>query len=664
MERLQPQQVLQVPAATALAGNATSFYEPVTNAISSLLLLGTYAVQIILGRPGGLAGRPSSVDAFINTEIPIALSSILCSIGPNGCYAPNVSAGLVIASPDRVDPDYFYTWTRDSALVIKGLVEIFDREYNETLQSHIQNYILSQAALQGVSNPSGVLEDGSGLGEPKYHVDKSAFTGNWGRPQGDGPALRAIAMAEYAHWLLQNGYNETAKDILWPIMRNDLDYVIQYWNQSSFDLWEETKGSSFFTVAAQYRALLEAQKLALLLGTSCESCAAVAPDVLCTLQNFWSPMGRYIVANFDDIDRTDRDANTILASIHHFDPSAGCDSITFQPCSDKSLANHKAVVDAFRFYKINHGIRQGEAVAVGRYPEDVYYGGNPWYLITLAAAEQLYDAIYVWKANGFIEVTQTSLGFFEDKLPAITIGVYHADSTEYSTLIEAISDYADGFVQIVAKYAHKNGSLAEQFDKNNGKPLSAYDLTWSYAALLTAAARRAGLVPRSWGAASRQKLPPICSGTAVVKSYSSVPPTTFPPSQTPISRTKTVSFTTSTATQTTSTRKSCSTATGIEVTFYSRVVTRFGETIKLAANIEELGHWDPVKAREMSARDYTDADPIWSTTVHLKAGETLQYKYIRIHRDNSVEWEGGLNHIWTVPSSCDSEISRDDVWQK
>lgn len=62
-----------------------------------------------------------------------------------------------------------------------------------------------------------------------------------------------------------------------------------------------------------------------------------------------------------------------------FDPQAGCDAVTFQPCSDKALANHKAVTDSFRgVYAINKGVSKGEGVAIGRYPEDVYMGGNPW----------------------------------------------------------------------------------------------------------------------------------------------------------------------------------------------------------------------------------------------------------------------------------------------
>lgn len=68
------------------------------------------------------------------------------------------------------------------------LVDTFIAD-NSGLQTEIQNYISAQASLQTVSDPSGGLSTG-GLGEPKYNVDETAFTGDWCRPQRDGPALR------------------------------------------------------------------------------------------------------------------------------------------------------------------------------------------------------------------------------------------------------------------------------------------------------------------------------------------------------------------------------------------------------------------------------------------------------------------------------------------
>lgn len=131
-------------------------------------------------------------------------------------------------------PIDFYTWTRDGALVFKCLVDAFVDEYDPSLQSRIEAYAAAQAAVQGVSNPSGSLaadddDDGAGLGEPKFEADLSAFTDSWGRPQRDGPALRAISLMSYAEWLVDNGYASTAAHVVWPIVKNDLGYVAQYW---------------------------------------------------------------------------------------------------------------------------------------------------------------------------------------------------------------------------------------------------------------------------------------------------------------------------------------------------------------------------------------------------------------------------------------------------
>lgn len=71
----------------------------------------------------------------------------------------------------------FYTWTRDSALTLRMIVD----EYilgNGDLVQYIEDYLSAQAALQTITNPSGTfLPDGEGLGEPKYMVDGTRFNG-------------------------------------------------------------------------------------------------------------------------------------------------------------------------------------------------------------------------------------------------------------------------------------------------------------------------------------------------------------------------------------------------------------------------------------------------------------------------------------------------------
>ena len=336
---------------------------------------------------------------------------------------------------------------------------------------------------------------------------------------------------------------------------------------------------------------------------------------------------------------------------------------TFQPCSDVALSNHKAVVDSFRFYPINKGIPVGTAIAIGRYAEDVYYGGNPWFLTTLAAAEQLYDALYVWTREGSITVTLNSLSFFRDLAPSVDIGVYSTATPTFKQLHEAVFNYADGFLNIVRTYVEADGSMAEQFDKSTGQPRSARDLTWSYAAFLTAVARREGLVPPSWGASLESPVPSICLATSVSGSYSLATATDFPPSQTPIlSSTRPITTTTRPGPSPTST-DSCTTAASVAITFDELAVTSYGDTIKLVGDDDQLGNWDPKAAIPLEASSYSSSNPLWKTTLWFRPGEVIEYKYINVGEDGSISWEGDPNHTYTVPATCATAVIRTDKWQ-
>lgn len=540
-------------------------------------------------------------------------------------------------------------------MTFKAIVDTFINGYDTNLQTEIHNYISAQAKLQTVSNPSGDFASGSGLGEPKFNVDGTPFTGNWGRPQRDGPALRATSLITYAKWLFNNGYADTASTEVWPIIANDLQYVVQYWNETGFDLWEEVSGSSFFTVAAQHRALVEGAQLATMLGKTCNNCLAQAPQILCFLQTFWSESSGYIFANInDDNGRNRKDANTVLGSIHTFDPAAGCDATTFQPCSDRALLNHKVLTDSFRFYSINDGKSEGQAVAVGRYPEDVYYNGNPWYLNTLAAAEQLYCALYTWNRTGSITVTQTSLPFFKDFGSSISAGSYPSDSTTYSNLMSSIRNYADGYVAIIQTYAFPNGSLSEQFDKSTGEPLSAHDLTWSYASFLTAAARRAGVVSYSWNSAGGNTVPGTCSGGGAQGTYITATATNWPSGLTP-----NPSATTTTPSGPSST--GCA-LTSVAITFSELVQTTPGETIKIVGSDAVLGEWNTGAAVPLNADAYTQENPLWKVTItRFQPGEVVEYKFVNVAPDGLISWERDPNHTLEVP--CATAVSVSGSWQ-
>ncbi|OLN97576.1 Glucoamylase P [Colletotrichum chlorophyti] len=581
----------------------------------------------------------ANLDDFITRQRGIALQSVLNNIGPNGSLAQGAGAGIVVASPSKADPDYFYTWTRDAALTMKMIVDEFILG-NEDLQVYVEDYYRSQAVLQTVSNPSGsFLPSGRGLGEAKYNVDGSRFNGAWGRPQRDGPALRAITLITYARWLIENGQQAKARDIVWPIVANDLSYTGQYWNSTGFDLWEEVSGSSFFTTQNQYRALVEGAALAESLGVKCTGCD-LAPDVLCFLQTFWN--GNYYTANINtQTQRSGKDANVMLGSISVFDITATCEDPSIQPCHSKSLANFKVWVDSFRnasLYPINKAIPKDQGVALGRYVEDIYFNGNPWYLITLGAAELLYDALAQWNAQGMIKIDSTSLPFFADLVPAVKEGTYEKCSNisgGYATIVGAVKTYADSFVDVAQKYTPSNGSLAEQFNKASGAPLSASDLTWSYAAFITMAERRAGQYPPSWIPAS-SKVPATCASSSTPGVY--VP---------------------AVAAGAPNVTGSCT----VPVSFFVNATTYFGEDLFVLGNIADLGSWNVENAQPMNADRYTDQRPLWNAEVELPGGQNVSYVYARRQNCNQGYIYEETNRTLTVPACGSTHTTvTDDAW--
>jgi glucoamylase len=276
-----------------------------------------------------LARRQSSLDDFVKKEKAIALQGAINNIGGHGSpLVPGADPGIVVASPSTDNPNYFYTWTRDSALVYTMLIDEYING-DESIQYLIEDYIPAQAYLQTVTNPSGSLYPaGLGLAEPKFYTNKTRFNGDWGRPQRDGPALRAIALIDYSNFLLKIGEKQRVKNVIWPIILNDLIYVGQYWNQVGYDAWEEVRGYSFFTVNSQHRALVQGSLLADKLGQNCAACGQ-APEILCFLStSFWNATGGYLSAdiNVNNVNRSGINTDQILGSIHVFGLDASCDA--------------------------------------------------------------------------------------------------------------------------------------------------------------------------------------------------------------------------------------------------------------------------------------------------------------------------------------------------
>jgi glucoamylase len=89
--------------------NLTAVTQPVMYSVSSILLVGGLAFQAVFAHPSRVVRDADilkrSVDTFIATESPIALRNLLCNIGSTGACVSGAASGLVIASPDRTNPN-------------------------------------------------------------------------------------------------------------------------------------------------------------------------------------------------------------------------------------------------------------------------------------------------------------------------------------------------------------------------------------------------------------------------------------------------------------------------------------------------------------------------------------------------------------------------------
>ncbi|KFX93760.1 hypothetical protein V495_00295 [Pseudogymnoascus sp. VKM F-4514 (FW-929)] len=120
----------------------------------------------------------------------------------------------------------------------------------------------------------------------------------------------------------------------------------------------------------------------------------------------------------------------------------------------------------------------------------------------------------------------------------------------------------------------------------------------------------------------------------------------------------------STGTATTSpTSTACAIASSVAVTFSEVVTTSVGQTIKVVGSISELGNWDTGSALALSAAKYTDANPLWSTTVTLAAGTTFEYKFLNVQSSGAVNWESDPNRSFTVPKSCEKAVTVSSTWR-
>ena len=445
----------------------------------------------------------SELDRWIERQYHHAVAAMLPSLSPVGItkkrpgfgQTVHPKNGSIVASPVLAsydpDPDYFFHWFRDSAVVIDAvrllLVDgsLAAAQALEYFRDFVQ-FSLSLFNLDGrslVEAPAwraavapdfekfvrsdtdlGAVHGGLVSAEARVNADATLDISSWGRPQHDGPPLRLLAVLRWVRGI-DLGSAELAAQAT-ALIRADIAFTRGRWRIPSVDIWEEEKGHHYYTLRVAAAALAEAADWLEAQGGSdlaeAKVCRADAREILAVLDGYWlADEGYYRSRTLEGGLRSTKelDIAVIFAAIHGV---GGGDTghTVHDPRMHATLRRLESLFD--EEYPINHARPGTRGPAMGRYKGDVYYSGGAYYFSTLAAAEFCFRA----------SVTG------------------HGSQKGIDSSFRA---RGDAYLETVRAFIPPSGDMSEQFDQKTGAQSSARHLAWSYAAFISCVtARRDG----------------------------------------------------------------------------------------------------------------------------------------------------------------------------
>lgn len=390
-------------------------------------------------------------------------------------------AGSVLASPVIADwdpePDYFFHWVRDSAIVMRTVAELAEDAATAAERArwcrHFEDFVRFSLALGNLDGaqflrrsrhrpltqhgsrqflrPDAEIRMLSGdklLREPRFNPDGTIDILQWSRPQYDGPALRALACLRYLA-----GGGPRNEEIIY-LLHQDLAFTVRHAGRRCIGPWEEAaeRCHHYYVALVQLGALVHGRDWA---GAAGGAWRAAEQRLRAGLDQHWSERHQVYAAirpakaeSADDL----VDAATLLAVLDADLPEG-----PHSAQDPRVQATQTALEDLFaRELPINQRRLPGHAPALGRSRGDRYFGGGAWYVTSLAAAALSY---------------RRALCPGQDRAALVRKG--------------------DAVMLQVQALTPADGSLSEQVDRTTGAPISARHLTWSYAAFVSTARLRA-----------------------------------------------------------------------------------------------------------------------------------------------------------------------------
>jgi len=420
--------------------------------------------------------------------------------------------GSILASPVAAhydpDPDYFFHWFRDSAIVIdalrvalgEGLIDcsavtrlsefvqfslsllsldgrelLRQSDFRAKVQPGFLQYLRSEAELSALSGDA-VLED------VRVNADGTLDIIRWSRPQMDGPALRSLALLRW--WCEYPDIDSALRSAMQELIIGDLAFTRAHAQKPCFDIWEEAIGHHYYTRLVQHEALVQGALWLDELGenTAVQACRMAANEIAPQLDAFWNESaGVYRSSSGSTKAKTRKGPDiAIVLAILHAGRAKGRHSL-LDPRVQATLVALEELFEAE--YAINHNRPEGRGPAMGRYENDRYYSGGAYFFATLAAGEFYFKLALALRCGAKLAMTEENKRFRQ------RLGI--KESMTEGQIAELARQRGDAFMRTVQAFTPADGALSEQFDRATGAAISAKDLSWSYAAFITAASSRA-----------------------------------------------------------------------------------------------------------------------------------------------------------------------------
>jgi glucoamylase len=429
----------------------------------------------------------------------------------------SIVASIEMASYDP-DPDYFFHWLRDSALVADALREaVADGTLERSAIERLAEFTAFSLDLCRLDGPSFLQRGGypeavessfrqhlrsreeiaeitgdRALGETRYNADGSIDLMKWARPQADGLALRALTVMRF---FALDGFRERAGEAAATLLRHDFDYMLAHRREPCFDLWEETLGFHYHTRLVQQAALAAGAEFLTKEGDAARAvaCADAARELLAVLDAHFDPQdGVYrgrLPHDAQDASPPRRLDIAVILAVVQAERRIGPHSVV----DPKMLATLAALERLFEEdYPINRTRPSDCAPALGRYAGDSYFTGGAYYFSTLGAA-QFYFLLALAAAEGatvvVAEESRTPLASLlqasPESLPEGALGPQLRER-----LAEAALRRGEMHLAMVRRHTPASREMAEQFSRYDGAPTSSRNLSWSYACFISANAAR------------------------------------------------------------------------------------------------------------------------------------------------------------------------------